>query len=153
MIDKIEPIVKQICLNNGIGLYDIEVKNAAKGRILCIYITKIGGVIVEDCIKVNRELNNYLEEADIIQGNFFIEVSSPGIERALKYKKHYLSAINEIVKIQYTNEEKSEIIEGKLLEVLPEEIKVLVDTDEVLISFNSIKKARTVFHFGTKERS
>lgn len=153
MIEKIEPIVKTACANNGVGLYDIELKTAAKGQIICIFISKIGGVTVDDCTKVNREVSAFFEENEPFADKYFLEVSSPGLERNLKFKKHYMSAINEIVKISYFADGKSTAIEGTLAEVNQDDVAVNINDEVIHIPFTSIKKARTVYHFGKKEKS
>jgi ribosome maturation factor RimP len=153
MIEKLEPVVKEVCASNGVGLYDIELKTASKGQIICIYITKIGGVNVDDCIKVNRELSAYFEENEPFKEPYFLEVSSPGLERSLKFKKHYLSAINESVKINYMQEGISQVVTGKLVEVNPDMIILEIDQNKIDIPFSAIKKARTVYVFGKKEKS
>lgn len=153
MIEKLEPIVKSACANNGVGLYDIEIKSATKGQIICIYITKIGGVNVDDCIRVNRELSAYFEENEPFNEPYFLEVSSPGLERHLKFKKHYLSAINEDIKISFLQEGISESLIGKLIEVNPDKIIIQIDEETKEIPFTVIKKARTVYQFGKKEKS
>jgi ribosome maturation factor RimP len=83
-----------------------------------------------------------------------LEVSSPGLERELRYKKHYASAINEKVKVKFQAEEERVVVQGILAEVTPQAIKIIKETEEeVIIPFTSIKKARTVFDFSDeKER-
>ncbi len=153
MIEKIESTVKEACANNGVGLYDIEIKNAAKGPVICVYITKIGGVTVDDCANVNRSISMQFEENEPFEEKYFLEVSSPGLERTLKFKKHYMSAINENIKVSYYIDGKSEAVEGTLLEVNQDNLVIAVAEESVAIPFNTVKKARTVYHFGKKEKS
>ena len=135
------------------GLYDFEIKQTLKGRIFVIFITKIGGVSIDDCAKVSRELDRILENSELINGSFQLEVSSPGLERALKQKKHYLSAINEMVKITVHHDDINETFIGKLLEVYPDYIIVEMENNKnAEINFSAIKKARTYFEFNRKER-
>ena len=151
-----ESAVKDICHRNGVGLYDIEFVKTQHGRILCVYITKIGGATIEDCTNVTRALNIYLDTNDtLFDGPYTLEVSSPGIERPLKFKKHYISAINETIKISFINTENientqvkpiKETIVGILKEVNNDYI-ILQKKDAITdtnIAFQNIKKARTI---------
>ncbi|PID29428.1 MAG: ribosome assembly cofactor RimP [Candidatus Cloacimonadota bacterium] len=145
-IKKIEETVTDACKTTGVALYDIEFKTAQKGKVLIIYLTKTGGVTIEDCAKVSRLLNDMPEMEDLIPGKYFLEVSSAGLERQLKLKKHYTSAINENVKINYRENEDKKSVTGKLIEVLPD--KVIIETDNkenISVLFTSIKKAKTYF--------
>lgn len=153
MLDKLEPVAKAACTKNGVGLYDIELINTQHGKVLCIYITKVNGVNVTDCANVNREISLFLDtDENLIPGPFTLEVSSPGIERNLKYKKHYVSAINELVKVHYTDSESNKsVIQGVLKEVSPEYIVVDKDNENIQILFQNIKKAKTCFQNIKKE--
>ncbi len=150
----LEDVAKRAAKEAGVALYDVEEKQTNHGLVALIYITKIGGVAVEDCIAVNRLAGSELELLDVYKKKYTLEVSSPGLERDLKYKKHYASAINEKVKVKYQAEENRIVIEGTLTEVTPQAIKIVQkNEEEVVIPFTSIKKARTIFDFSDeKER-
>src|SRR6056297_3393529 len=102
-LERLEEITKQACAEQGVALYDLELKHAAKGLVVVAYITKMGGVSVGDCRAVSRTISVVLEEEDLIEERYFLEVSSPGLERQLKLKKHYVSAIGEKIKITFVN--------------------------------------------------
>ena len=153
-LKRIEEIAREACENFNVALYDIELKNATKGLLVIIYVTKVTGISVGECQKVSKYMANILEEEDFIAESYFLEVSSPGIERALKQKKHYVNAINELVKITFSAGETNESVVGTLLEVLPDVINLDVEGEMISIEFTSIKKARTYFDYKTelKER-
>ena len=110
-----------------------------------MYITKIGGVSISDCINLTKALNTVLDaDESLIQGHYTLEVSSPGVERPLKFKKHYISAINEHIRITYQNQDKKDTIEGELLEISQEFVKIQTLHEQLDIPFSSIKKAKTV---------
>ena len=144
-LEKVEKVAKDICEKHHVGLYDMELKNTKKGKVLSVEITKIGGVSIDDCENVSRNLSAFLDENDLIPGKYYLEVSSPGIERNLTQKKHYVSAINEKVKVTYKTEEATKTVVGILKEVFPEHITVLVEEELEEIKFKDIKKAKTVF--------
>lgn len=144
-------MIKEVCIKHQVSLYDVDMKTTVKGKVLIVYITKIGGVLISDCKNVSRELNEIIDAENWIQGNYFLEVSSPGIERKLTQKKHYKSAINEFVKVTYQNHDKTLTIIGKLMEVEPDFIMVQ-NEDMYKIDFSVIKKASTIFIDKEKEK-
>lgn len=147
MLERIEKIAKDACLQHNVALYDIELKHAAKGFIIVIYITKVSGVTVGECQKINRTISDILEEQDFIEKRYFLEVSSPGLERELKLKKHYLSAIGEKVKVTFSQNEKNLTKIGTLKEVLKDIIKIESDDGFEEIRFSNIKKSKTYFDY------
>ncbi len=147
MIERIEQIAKEVCTQQNVALYNVETKQAAKGLIIVIYITKVSGVTIDECKIVNYKISNVLEEEDFIAERYFLEVSSPGLERDLKLKKHYVSAIGEKVKITFSYNEKSKTEIVTLKEVLPDSIKMEFGGQTCEIKFFQIKKARTYFDY------
>jgi ribosome maturation factor RimP len=149
-LQRIEEIAKKACLEHGVSLYDVEEKDTAKGLVILVSINKLGGISVDDCTQVSKSMDLSLEEADFVGSAFMLEVSSPGIERDLKFKKHYASAINEMVKIEFTKDDERQTIIGTLEEVSPDTIKVSGPEGPIVIFFESIHKARTYFDFKMK---
>lgn len=146
MLTKIEDIAKKASANCGVALYDVEIKSTQKGKVVLVYITKLGGVSVDDCVNVSRAISSVVDTEEIFKKKYFLEVSSPGIERKLKLKKHYMGAINEYVKLNIHFEDSKQVIKGKLLEVQQEFIVVeLKNNDKKQFEFKYIKKAVTCF--------
>ncbi len=146
-LNKIEEFAMHACSEHGVSLYDVEEKETSKGLVILIYINKMGGVSVDDCTAVSRDVDNMIEAENLLEEAYMLEVSSPGIERELKFKKHYASAINEKIKVEFDVDDKREIIIGILEEVSPAVIKVKGDNGQQIIAFESIHKARTYFDF------
>ena len=89
-----EEILKDFLENNGYELYDIEFVKEAKDRFLRVYIDwdQVGQeryIGTDDCEKVSRYLSEKLDELDPIEAGYYLEVCSPGIDRALLKDKHY----------------------------------------------------------------
>ena len=76
----IEPIVKSL----GYKLYDVIYEKEARDYYLRIFIDNEKGISLEDCEKVNNAITELLDEKDYIKDQYFLEVSSPGIERVLR---------------------------------------------------------------------
>ncbi len=126
---QVEEIARKICQEMHLAVYDIEEKMSGKGRIITVYLA----------------LGKELEIFDLIPERYFLEVSSPGLERPLKLKSHYVSAINEKVAVQFQAGEERKSIMGTLTEVNQDTI-VIDDRGSVTeIPFKSIIRAKTVF--------
>ncbi|MCL1827269.1 MAG: hypothetical protein FWG20_04420 [Candidatus Cloacimonetes bacterium] len=153
MFEKLEETIKEICQKCEVRLYDIDVINIQKGVMLRVYITKVNGVSINDCSIVAKELNTMSEGKNEYLKDFLnIEVSSPGVERVLKFKKHYASSINETLRIQYLKDGSKETMIGKLIEVNSDTIMLEDGPNRLSISFQSIKRAKTYVLLNEKKK-
>ena len=95
-----EQLVTPILEKYGFELYDVEYVKEGGNNYLRVYIDKPGGIAVNDCETVAREMNPILDEKDFIPDSYVFEVSSPGLGRALKKEKHLLKSIGDEVEIR-----------------------------------------------------
>lgn len=95
-----EAMVLPILDRMGFELYDIEYVKEGSSYYLRVYIDKPGGISVNDCETVAREMNPILDEKDFIPDSYIFEVSSPGLGRPLKKDKHLSKSIGETVEIR-----------------------------------------------------
>jgi ribosome maturation factor RimP len=83
-IEQIERLLIPILRDESIELVEVEFRPSGKKWLLRIFIDKEGGVTIDDCVKVNRELGRALDVDDLIEHPYTLEVSSPGLTRPLK---------------------------------------------------------------------
>ena len=98
--EKVESLIKEKIENLGYDLYDVEYAKEGPNYFLRIFIDKPEGIDLSDCEKVNNEIVDKLDEADYIKEQYFLEISSPGIERILKKDKHLEQNIGTEVQIK-----------------------------------------------------
>ena len=82
--EKVENLIKKNIEDIGYELYDVIYLKEGKNYTLRIVIDNEKGISLEDCEKVNNEITDILDEADYIKDQYFLEISSPGIERLLR---------------------------------------------------------------------
>jgi ribosome maturation factor RimP len=68
---QIEEIAKRICAEKHLALYDIDEKFSQKGRIIIVYLTRIGGVTLDECASFSRALSQQLDDLDFIPERYF----------------------------------------------------------------------------------
>ncbi|MBC8282735.1 MAG: ribosome maturation factor RimP [Nitrospinae bacterium] len=96
VIELIEPGL----LANGLELVDVEFKKEGKNWALRIYIDKEGGVTLADCQKVSRLAGDLIEVEEVIDPVYTLEVSSPGLNRALKKEKDFIKYLGKKICVQ-----------------------------------------------------
>ncbi len=87
--DAVAQLAKPYVERAGCTLWDVEYVKEAGEWFLRVYIDKEGGVGIDDCEAVSRPLSDALDEADPIEGSYTFEVSSAGLDRALKKPEHF----------------------------------------------------------------
>ena len=85
----------------GYRLWDLEFKKVGPEYKLEITIDSDDGITIEDCEKVHRAVDPVLDEADMIENSYRLEVSSPGIERELRTDMHILSSVGEVAEFRF----------------------------------------------------
>ena len=97
---KTEKLLTPIIEANGFELVDVEYVKEAGNWYLRAYIDKPGGITVDDCEVVNRELGDLLDRDDFIDDSYILEVSSPGLGRPLKKERDFVRSKGEEVEIR-----------------------------------------------------
>ena len=97
---KVTEIVKPFADELGLSLWDIRFLKEGASWYLRIFIDKDGGVSVDDCADLTRLINKPLDEADPIDQSYFLEVSSPGLERELIRDEHFESSMGKKVMLK-----------------------------------------------------
>ena len=140
-----EPLAEEF----GYFLWDVEYVKEGGRRILRITIDSEEGIYIEDCEKMHRALDPILDEADPIEEAYYLEVSSPGIERELRTDMHIDACEGWDVEVKlYAPVDGAKMFRGKLLP-LAENGDVRIETAAGERSFPraSVAKIQTYFEF------
>lgn len=95
----VSEMVNPILEKYNFELVDVEFVKEGPNLYLRVFIDKPGGITIDDCQKVSEELSDVLDEKDPIQENYFLEVSSPGLDRPLKTDKDLERSIGKDIEI------------------------------------------------------
>ncbi|CAI8003492.1 Ribosome maturation factor RimP [Geodia barretti] len=112
-------------------MVDIELTGNRSQQIIQVYIEKSGGVLISDCVTVSRELGERLDEKDVTENSYRLEISSPGIERPLRKIQDFERYVGHRVRIRLKGRRKGKRkIVGKLVEVDENIVCVLLRNEE-----------------------
>jgi ribosome maturation factor RimP len=141
---KIRELIEPAIDSMGVELDDMEL-GRMKGKILLrVYIEKQGGVSIDDCEKVSREIATVLDVEDPVPGAYVLEVSSPGLDRPLRKPRDFIRFSGKKVRV-VTNEpvDKQTFFVGKIENATDEDVMLVLQKDKkITISYNNISKAR-----------
>lgn len=144
--EKVEKLVKEPIEKIGYKLYDVEYSKEGKDYFLRIFIDKDNGIDLNDCEKVNNAISDILDEANYIKEQYFLEVSSPGIERILKKDKHLEENIGEEINIRLFKKDENGLKEYQgILKKFDNEFIELQDS--VKIERKNISQIKKVYNW------
>lgn len=147
--ERVEQLIKDKIENIGYSLYDVEYAKEGPNYYLRIFIDNQNGIDLNDCEKVSNEINEKLDEADYIKEQYFLEVSSPGIERILRKDRHLEQNIGKQVeaKLFKKDENGSKNYIGELKKFDAETVTI----DETNIQRKNIAQLKTVYNWNDEQ--
>ena len=130
----------------GYRIWDIVYSKIGADYHLEITIDSDEGINIEDCEKVHRAIDPILDEVDPIEGFYYLEVSSPGIERELRTEEHIIRSIGETVEVRlFSAKDGKKSFVAELVSYEDGKITFLSDGEEITLSESEISKMTTVF--------
>lgn len=141
---KIEELVKPIIENLGYSVYDVMYQKEGKENYLRIFIDSPNGIGLNDCELVNNGITDILDEKDYIKAQYYLEISSPGLERNLRRKEQFENNIGSKVEIHLYKQ-----IDGKkeIVGILKEYNEEYIIVDDIKIENKNIASAKTVYNW------
>jgi ribosome maturation factor RimP len=149
IINEVSPLAEGFLHESDMEMVDLEFQFESGRWTLRIFIDKEGGVTVDDCANVNKELGYLIEAKNIIDYHYVLEVSSPGLNRPLKKEKDFIRSIGKMVKLKLSRpvNKRSKFI-GRLTNVREGMISLLVDDGSLVeLPLKEIDKARVKYEF------
>ena len=141
LTELLAPVVESL----GCELWGIDYHAQGKLSVLRLYIDKAGGVQMEDCERVSRQVSSVMDVEDPISSEYTLEVSSPGMDRSFykleQYKDYVGSQIQVRLRIAFDGRKK---FSGLLKGIENDEIIIEADGEEYLLPFELIDKANVV---------
>jgi ribosome maturation factor RimP len=126
---------------------DITFRGDNRKKIIEVFVDAEKNIDADNLAEISREINSIIEDQDIIQQAYRLDVSTPGVDRPLKFLKQFPKHINRNFEVTYKTGDETRTITGKLLSVEREELTFLSDKKEVLIEFKNITTAKVIISF------
>ena len=143
--DDVHDLLDPLFRGRGLELYDLTYG----GGVLRIIVDKPGGISLDEVADASKVASRLLDDHDMVQGRYTLEISSPGLERPLRRPEHYSRAVGETVSIKLgPHIDGVRRIQGVLMG--SDDDGITIDEDGVLrrVVYGDIAKAKTVFEWG-----
>ena len=132
---KTEEILMPVLERQGFEFVDVEFVKEGQDYYLRAYIDKEGGITINDCEAVSRELSDLLDEKDFIREGYILEVSSPGLLRPLKKDRDFTRYLGKDIEVKtYKPVNKHKEFVGTLVSY--EDGKIKIDSEGEMMEFD-----------------
>ena len=144
--DRVREVIEPTVTELGYRIWDVTYQKLGADYHLEITIDSDDGINIEDCEKVHRAIDPILDEYDFIEGFYYLEVSSPGIERELRCEEHIRLSIGEKVEVKlFAAKDGKKSFVAKLVSYEDGNITFDVDGESLTIAEKEVSKMTTVF--------
>ncbi len=136
----IEPLINSL----GITVDHVEFSKMGGKGLLRVYIDKEGGVTLDNCEQVSREIEAVLDVEDPIPYSYVLEVSSPGLDRPLKQLNDFKKNMGKTARVvTFEPIDRQTFFIGRIVGVTDDEISLLLPKDrKIVVPYKNISKAR-----------
>jgi ribosome maturation factor RimP len=143
--EKLYQIIEEQIAETDIYVIDMRLKGGYGNRILEIILDTDTGIGIDECMRYGKRIKRYIEENEIIEGAYGMEVSSPGATRPLEIPRQYKKHIGRILKVKFRSEEGYQTVEGTLNDCNAENISITLENNSTLVlAFEDIAQAKVV---------
>lgn len=148
IVETVKEFSDPLVSNLGYELVDVEFVKEQSEYFLKIFIDKLGGVNLEDCQLVSEKIGEKLDQIDIIDVSYYLEVSSPGLDRPIKTDKDIIRNLGKEVEINlYKAVEGKKHFEGMLKDYDENTVTIQLEENNVVIPRELISLMRQIIHF------
>ncbi len=148
-VDEVRDLAGSIASHRSLVLWDVEVTGRPGNQVVRVYVDADGGLDLDTVAEVSEELSRGLDLRDPIPGRYTLEVSTPGLERALRRPEHYRRSLGRTVTVK-THEVVaggSRRIDGVIAAAGDDDVTLHTERGPVTLRYEQIRSARTVFEW------
>ncbi len=144
---KIYPNIEEFTTKHGNLLVDLVVRGTRQKPIIEVYIDNSEGVSAEDCADVSRDIAGYFDETEVVNTDYKLMVSSPGIDRPLKYIEQFAKHLNRKFEVEYDDDGEPRKLKGKLKGIDENMLTFESGKNMVVLKFEQISTAKVIISF------
>jgi ribosome maturation factor RimP len=141
-VSGIVDIIRPVFETNHVYLVDMEFRGKGRDRVLSIFVDTEEGITLSQITQLNQNISDLLDMHNVISGPYRLEISSPGLDRPLKYLWQYQKNIGRKLQVNYRDKETIKEVTGKLINAAEEGILIESKSDKLKIPLSEITKSK-----------
>ena len=138
----IQTLIEPLLADEGMELVELTCRPQGGQLFVRLLVDKVGGVTIQQCATVNQRIGRTLDETNLIEGRYLLEVSSPGLDRPLVSKRDFERALGEELSVTFSVEDRVKELQGMLLAVQPEVIVLKTPAGNLTVGLTQIRSAK-----------
>ncbi|MDZ7332044.1 MAG: ribosome maturation factor RimP [candidate division KSB1 bacterium] len=143
LLNEIKNLILPILTSHQVDFIDLELKGRVGAQVLRVFVDTDGGITLDQCVILSREISDALDRRDILPGRYRLEVSSPGLDRPLKSMRDFQRNLGRQVKIKYLDEGGNSVtVIGQIEGVDDDAVVILEDDQQKKITMSKILLAK-----------
>ena len=148
-LDEVRDLAESVARRRSIRLWDVEMTGQPGRAIVRVMVDADGGIDLDTVAEVSEEISRGLDLRDPLSGRYTLEVSSPGLERSLRYAEHFKLSVGEKVTLKTRDRlvGDSNRLDGIIAGADEAAVHVDLGKEQVDVPYEQIKTARTVFEW------
>jgi len=142
----IKALASQVVEGSQNYVVDVEIKGSMGNPLIWIYLdAKNGQATIEDCTRVSRELKLLMDAHEMYaEGNYTLNVSTPGLSRPLQDVRQYKNNIGRHAKIKTREDDKTMILEGEIVAADDQNVQLQTKKDKVSLAYSQILETKII---------
>ena len=142
---EVQALIEPILAERELELVELTCRPQGRQQLVRFLVDKVGGITIQECAKANQVISQALEAANLFEGSYTVEVSSPGLDRPLVSKRDFERALGEEIQVelQEPGGRPSEL-DGMLLAVQHEAVVLKTPSGNVTVPFAQLKHGKKV---------
>ena len=146
--DRVREIAAPVAESMGLCLWDVEYVKEGADMYLRITVDKDGGLTIDDCEKFHRAVEPLIDEDDPIEGAYYLECSSPGVERTLTRDEHFEAMRGAEVEVRlFAPVDGKKVFVGTLVSGGPDGVVIGCGEQTLKFDRSAVSKVSTVYHW------
>lgn len=148
-LEEVRDLAEAVTRHRGLRLWDVEMGGRPGSSVVKVFVDGDDGVDLDTVAQVSEEISRGLDLRDPIPGRYTLEVSSPGLERSLRSPEHFALSVGRQVVVKTAEKVvgNSHRIEGVIAGADDSQVRLDAEGTEVVVSYDVIKSARTIFEW------
>lgn len=140
---KVEELAEPVLEKHDAFLVDVQVRNERGGKMVQLFIDTDRGITIEQCADISRDLSRVFDDERLFDGNYQLEVSSPGIDRPLRFLRQYHKNIGRRFRVKFAGESEPKFITATLVSVVDNQLTFQPEKGEAItLAFERILESK-----------
>jgi ribosome maturation factor RimP len=140
--EKLYELIRPLCEEENVFLEDVSLHGGGKNRLIKVIVDTESGITLSQCQDLSKKISDTFFRKDMFQGDYRLEVSSPGTNKPLEKPFEYRRSIGKDLTVAYHQQGEVQSVTGQLLDYDGEKITLKQKKDVILISLSDIKEAK-----------